>query len=188
MSHSSISSKMIIFLMIIPAFSGCMEDSVEDPLELEFSVDYLVGGEFQNLRIVGSDSMSVLVPYLIFNPDTGYFQNGTILDFNTAYASYTIQILVPPSSEECIFLMAEYGREEWPVRKTNESWREWVERDGHVLGLENSIGAKLKSTNSTLSSVQRSNITTGAVQYQFLDVLRPIREGVTLEEGSLHGA
>ena len=188
MSHSSISSKIIFFLMIIPAFSGCMEDSVEDPLELEFSVDYLVGGEFQNLRIVGSDRMSVLVPYLIFNPDTGYFQNGTILDFNTAYTSYAIQILVPPNSEECIFLMAEYGREEWPVRKTNESWREWVERDGHLLGLENNIGAKIKSTNSTFSSVQRSNITTGAVQYQFLDVLRPIREGVTVEEGSLYGS
>ena len=188
MGSSSISSKIVVFLMIFPAFSGCMEDSVEDPLELEFSVDYLVGGEFQNLRIVSSDRMSVLVPYLMFNPDTGYFQNGTILDFNSAYASYTIQILVPPSSEECIFLMAEYGRQEWPVRKTNESWREWVERDGHLLGLENNIGAKIKSTNTTFSSVQRSNITTGAVQYQFLDVLRPIRESVTVEEGSLHGA
>ena len=118
MGYSSISSKIVVFLMILPAFSGCMEDSVEDSLELEFSVVYLVGGEFQNLRIVSSDRMSVLVPYLMFNPDTGYFQNGTILDFNSAYASYTIQILVPPSSEECIFLMAEYGREEWPVRKT----------------------------------------------------------------------
>ena len=99
MRSSSFSSKIVVFLMIIPAFSGCMEDSVEDPLKLEFSVDYLVGGEFQNLRVVSSDRMSVLVPYLIFNPDTGYFQNGTILEFNSAYASYTIQILVPPSSE-----------------------------------------------------------------------------------------
>ena len=86
-------------LMIFPALCGCMEDSVEDPLELEFSVDYLVGGEVQNLGIMASDRMSVLVPYLIFNPDTGYYQNGTILDFNSAYSSYTIQILVPPSSE-----------------------------------------------------------------------------------------
>ena len=172
MKASGTFSSVIIFLMILPAFSGCMEDSVEDPFKLDFSVDYLVGGEFQNLRIVGSDRMSVLVPYLIFNPDTGYFQNGTILDFNNAYASYTIQILVPPSSEECIFLMAEHGREEWPVRKTNESWREWVERDGHLLGAENSIGAKFKDTNSTFSSLERSNITTGGVEYQFLDVLR----------------
>ena len=82
MGYSSISSKIVVFLMLFPAFSGCMEDSVEDPLELEFSVDYLVGGEFQNLRVVGSDRMSVLVPYLMFNPDTGYFQNGTILNFN----------------------------------------------------------------------------------------------------------
>ena len=186
-SHNSI-PKFITFLLLFPAISGCVEDSVDNPLELDFSVDFLVGGEVQNLRILSSERMSVLVPYLVYNPGTGYFQNGTILDFNDDYASHTIQILVPPSSEECIFLLSEYGREEWPVRKTNESWREWVDRDGHLLGLENNIGAKLKSTNSTFSSIQRSNITTGAVEYQFLDVLRPIREGSTVEEGSLHGA
>ena len=75
MSRSSISSKMVLFLMIFPAFSGCMEDSVEDPLELEFSVAYLVGGEFQNLRIVSSDSMSVLVPYLMFNSECHMYIN-----------------------------------------------------------------------------------------------------------------
>ena len=138
---------------------------------MEFSVDNLVGGEVQTLRIVSSDRMSVLVPYLMFNSDTGYFQNGTILDFSNAYSSYTIQIIVPPSSEECIFLMAEYGREEWPIRKTNESWREWVESGGNLLGLKNSIGAKIKSTNSSFPSVQRSNVTTGSVEYIFLDVL-----------------
>ena len=180
MHNLSMTSKVIAFLMIFPAISGCVEDSVLDPLELEFSVDTLVGGEVQTLRIVSSDRMSVLVPYLMFNSETGYIQNGTILDFNAAYSSQTIQILVPPSSDECIFLMAKYGREEWPIRKTNESWREWVERDGNLIGLENSIGAKIKSTNSTFPSVQRSNITTGSVEYQFLDVSRPIREGSSI--------
>jgi len=185
-SHNLI-PKFITFLLLFPAISGCVEDSVDDPFELEFSVEFLVGGEVQNLRILSSERMSVLVPYLIYNPDTGYFQNGTILDFSGDYESHTIQILVPPSSEECIFLMSEYGREEWPVRKTNESWREWVNRGGHLLGLENNIGAKIKYTNSTFNSVQRSNITTGAVEYQFLDVSRPIRTGLTVEEGSLYG-
>ena len=186
MQNPSMTSKVIAFLMIFPAVSGCVEDSVVDSLELEFSVDTLVGGEVQTLRIVSSDRMSVLVPYLMFNSETGYFQNGTILDFSNAYSSNTIEILVPPSSEECIFLMAEYGREEWPIRKTNESWREWVERDGNLLGLENSIGAQIKSTNSTYSSVQRSNVTTGSVEYTFLDVLRSIREGSSIEEGAFH--
>ena len=63
-NHSN-TSKIVAILMLIPAFSGCMEDSVEDPYKLDFSVDYLVGGEFQNLRIVGSDRMSVLVLSLI---------------------------------------------------------------------------------------------------------------------------
>ena len=45
--------------------------------------------------------------------------------------------------------MAEYGRNEWPVRKTNESWREWVERGGHSEGLGNEIGAKRVSGNLT---------------------------------------
>ena len=176
MQNHSLTSKIIAFLMVMPAISGCVEDSVEEPLKLDFSVNFLVGGEVQNLRILSSERMSVLVPYLIYNPDTGYFQNGTILDFNSAYASYTIQILVPPSSEECMFLMAEYGREEWPVRKTNESWREWIDRDGHLQGLDGNIGARLQSTNSTYPSLQRANVTTGSVEYQFLDVLRPIRD------------
>ena len=188
MKDSSILSKIIIFLLIFPALSGCMEDTVDDSFSLSFSLDTLVGGELQILRITSSDRMSVLVPYLVFNQETNYIQNGTVLDFNSDYSSHTVQILVPPSSEECVFLMAEYGRDEWPLRKTNESWREWVTRDGHLFGLENNIGAKIKSTNSTFHSLQRSNVTASTVEYQFLDVVRPSREGLSIEEGSLHGS
>ena len=92
-----------LFLMIFPAFCGCMESDSEDSFNLEFSVSNLVGGEVQTLRITSTSSMSVLVPYLVLNPDTSYVQNGTILDFDSAYSSHTFQILVPPSSEECIF-------------------------------------------------------------------------------------
>ena len=187
MLNSSSASKILVFLLIFPAVSGCVEDTIDDSFSLSFSLDTLIGGELQTLRITSSDRMSVLVPYLLFNGETNYIQNGTVLDFNSDYSSHTIQILVPPSSEKCIFLMAEYGREEWPVRKTNESWNEWVERDGHLLGLENNIGAKIKSTNSSFHSLQRSNITTGVVEYQFLDVLRLSREGSSVEEGSLYG-
>jgi hypothetical protein len=187
MVNSSSLSKILVFLLVFPAVSGCMDDEIDVEFSLSFSVNNLVGGELQTLQIVSSDRMSILVPYLVYNPETTYVQNGTVLDFNRAYSSHTIQILVPPSSEECIFLMAEYGRDEWPLRKTNESWREWVERDGNILGLENNIGAKVKSTNSTLSSLERSTITTGSVEYNFLEVLRPIRDGSSIEEGSLYG-
>ena len=178
----------IAFLLLFPAISGCVEDSVDTSLSLDFSVDSLVGGEVQNLRIASSDRMSVLVPYLVYNPDTGYFQNGTILNFDASYSSHSIQLLVPPSGVKCIFLLSYYDRTEWPLRKTNESWNEWVERDGHLLGAENSIGARLKETNSTFSSLERTNVTTDGVEYQFLDILRPIRDSSTIEQGSLHGA
>jgi len=177
-----------LFLMILPAFCGCMESDSEDSFNLEFSVSNLVGGEVQTLRITSTSSMSVLVPYLVLNPDTSYVQNGTILDFDSAYSSHTFQILVPPSSEECIFLMGENGREEWPVRHTNESWREWVERGGNNEGLVNEIGVRIKSNNSTFSGLQRSNITTGSVKYVFLDVLRPFEEGLSIEDGALHSS
>ncbi|CAI8268203.1 MAG: Leupeptin-inactivating enzyme 1 [Chloroflexota bacterium] len=178
----------IAFLLLFPAISGCVEDSVDTSLSLDFSVDTLVGGEVQNLRISSSDRMSVLVPYLVYNPDTGYFQNGTILNFDASYSSHSIQLLVPPSGVKCIFLLSYYDRAEWPLRKTNESWSEWIERDGHLSGVENSIGAKLKETNSTFSSLERTNVTTDGVEYQFLDILRPIRDSSTIEQGSLHGA
>ena len=106
MVNSSSASKILVFLLIFPAVAGCMEDTVEVQFNLSFSVDNLVGGELQTLQIISSDRMSVLVPYLMYNPETNYVQNGTVLGFNRAYSSHTIQIIVPPSSEECIFLMA----------------------------------------------------------------------------------
>ena len=187
MSLDASVSKLVAFLLLFPAISGCVEEDPVEPLEISFSVGYLVGGEFQSIRIVSSDRMSVLVPYLLVNPETGYVQNGTVLNFNSGFESQTVEILGPPGAVECIFLMSEFGREEWPVRKTNESWREWVDRDGHLQGLDGNIGARLQSTNSTYPSLQRSNVTTGPVEYAFLDVLRPIRDGSTIEEGALHG-
>ena len=187
MSLDASVSKLVAFLLLFPAISGCVEEESVEPLEISFSVDFLVGGEFQTIRIVSSDRMSVLVPYLLVNPETGYVQNGTVLNFNSGFESQTVEILGPPGALECIFLMSEFGREEWPVRKTNESWREWVDRDGHLLGLDGNIGARLQSTNSTYPSLQRSNVTTGSVEYAFLDVLRPISDVSTIEEGALHG-
>ena len=63
--------------MVMPAISGCVEDSVEEPLKLDFSVNFLVGGEVQNLRILSSERMSVLVPYLIYNPHLYKLNNNT---------------------------------------------------------------------------------------------------------------
>jgi len=186
-NHQSVSFG-ILFLMIFPAFCGCMEDDAEVSPNLSFSVDYLVGGEVQTLRITSSDRMSVLVPYLVLNPDTNYIQNGTVLDFSSSYSSHTIQLLVPPSSEECIFLIAEYGRQEWPVRKTNESWREWVDTGGHSLGLDSEIGARSYFDNSTFSSLGKAVVIAGSVNYEFLDVFRPVEEGFAVDEGSLHSA
>ena len=57
MQNHSMASKIIAFLMVLPAISGCVEDSVEEPLKLNFSVDFLVGGEFQSIRIVQTKKM-----------------------------------------------------------------------------------------------------------------------------------
>ena len=64
--------------------------------------------------------MSVLVPYLVYNPDTGYFQNGTILNFDASYSSHTIQILVPPwfcNVSFCYHIMRSHRM---ASKKTNE--------------------------------------------------------------------
>jgi hypothetical protein len=142
MSLNSPVSKVVVFLLLFPAISGCMEEEPKEPLEISFSLDSLEGGVFQSLRLTSSARMSVMVPYLVINPGTGYVQNGTVLDFNAGYDTHAIQILGPPGAVDCIFLMAEYGRDDWPVRKTNESWREWIARDGHLQGFDGNIGAK----------------------------------------------
>ena len=64
-------------------FAGCLGSNDEGlPVadDLDVGVQTLIGGIFQNVKFSASNDLSVYIPYLIMNPDSGYVQNSTIID------------------------------------------------------------------------------------------------------------
>ena len=63
---------------------------------------------------------------MVLQPNTGYIQNGTVLDLGEN-EEYEIVILIPPRIDSFIVLIGEPGREYFPIREGNVSWKTWIE-------------------------------------------------------------
>ena len=72
---------MVLILLLTP-ISGCFgsEDSSVDAGDLQISSDSLSAGFFQTLELTASNKMSVFVPFLIKDPESGFVQNSTVID------------------------------------------------------------------------------------------------------------
>ena len=177
-------------LFLFPTLSGCLgvslddEDVLSDSLNISPSV--LTAADFQMVDFTAEKPMSVFVPYLVVNPISGYIQNGTVLDFSSNWDSISIDILVPPNNEKAIFLVGELGRNNWPLRATNESWDEWILRGATNQGSNNSNAAIRYSDNSTFLSTRPQQMNTIDVGYVEVPVSRPFRDDLTVEQGTKH--
>ena len=84
--------------------SLCMEGasgSADDGnrfLDLSVDVDVLASGFFQAVELRSSLRMSVYVPYLLLDPETGFVQNSTVVDIEKGTA-VNLDVLVPPRSD-----------------------------------------------------------------------------------------
>ena len=58
-------------------------------------------------------------------------QNGTVFDLKDG-KSISMNVLFPPRNSEIIFLIGDYGRENWPIRAPDVSWVAWA--DGQTEG------------------------------------------------------
>ena len=151
----------IALVILATPLSGCFsfeEESSIQSEDLSVSPEVLVGAHFQSVEFSSSSSMSVHVPYLVIDAESGYVINGTTLDFDGG-GTTTIEMLAPSNLHSAHFLLGELGRDSWPLRATNQSWEEWF--------------------NSSEFDVSA---------YPFLEhpVLRENESGYTLEEGALH--
>ena len=108
--------------------SGCFSPDDDSIListdKISISPEVLLGAQFQTVNFTTSSSMSIHVPYLVLDEDSGYVVNGTTLDFASS-GTKSIEMLAPSNLNMSYFLLGEYGREEWPMRATNQSWGEW---------------------------------------------------------------
>ena len=178
----------LVCVMLLAPLSGCFgEDDNSTSIrtgDVVISPEVLIGGIFQGVTISADRDLSAYVPYLILNKDTGFVQNSTVVDLK-AGENVLLTVLAPPRADTAVVLLGEYGRENWPVRNLDESWKTWWQRSGFTdtsaQGLE-----RVNGENGTIDTVRPATMNGGEVTVVLLNVQRPQAPGFTEDEGGRH--
>jgi len=133
------SAVCLALLILASPISGCFSESegqvVVPPGELGVSPSPLVGAALQSVQFTASSPMSVHVPYLVKDDESGFFTNGTTLRFDSP-GSRTIEMIAPPNTGSAFFLLGKPGFFEESglgvLRSSNQSWLDLFESDGFL--------------------------------------------------------
>ena len=178
----------LVLIMMMAPLAGCFGENdggagVESG-DVTITPAILNGGVFQGLTVSADEDLSAYIPYLIQNKDTGYVQNSTVVDLR-AGESVLLSVLAPPRTDTAVVLLGDYGRENWPIRFVDESWRTWYERDGDEA--TDSPGIMRESgVNGTLDTVLHSNNSGGKVVVIRIPVERPMAAAYSEADGGRH--
>lgn len=143
----------LVLLFCLAPLSGCFGEDVDTSVsegDVTITPKVLSGGVFQGVTISAESDLSAFVPYLIMNPENGFVQNSTVVDLK-AGESIQLSVLAPPRTDTAVVLIGEFGRENWPIRDLEESWRTWYARDGFESG--DNQGIVRVSSNTSLDAV-----------------------------------
>ena len=143
----------LVLLFCLAPLSGCFGEDVDTSVsegDVTITPKVLSGGVFQGVTISAESDLSAFVPYLIMNPENGFVQNSTVVDLK-AGESIQLNVLAPPRTDTAVVLIGEFGRENWPIRDLEESWRTWYARDGFESG--DNQGIVRVSSNTSLDAV-----------------------------------
>ena len=179
-------SFLLILLVLNASMVGCFANNEKSDMPnadaLTIAPDPLTAGIFQTISFKADEAMRVLVPYLVLQPNTGYIQNGTVLDLGEN-EDYEIVILIPPRIDNFVVLVGEPGREYFPIREGNVSWTTWIEN-----GMKNSRGVKIIDSEFENGLLQLSNSTEtgGYVSVKVATIIRQVAAGVSIENGGAH--
>ena len=93
---------LLVVLMVSAPLSGCFgeEDSVPTSSDLSVNPDVMVAGSFQLVSLSAEEGMSVYVPYLVKDPETGFVQNSTVVDIGRG-DTVLLEVLAPPRAGAC---------------------------------------------------------------------------------------
>tara|TARA_Y100000766_G_scaffold45130_1_gene35361 strand:+ start:21653 stop:23377 length:1725 start_codon:yes stop_codon:yes gene_type:complete len=173
--------------MMLAPLAGCFGEGGGDSAittgDVSVTPETLIGGVFQGLTITADVDLSAYVPYLILNDDSGFVQNSTVLDLK-AGDSVLLTVLAPPRTDTAVILLGEYGRQDWPVRNIDESWKTWWNRGGYAD--ETSQGLTRVNGNGSIDTVQSSPTNGGDVTSIILKIQRPEAPGFPESEGGRH--
>ena len=139
---------LMVLLMALAPLSGCFGDGGSDPSSSDLSVnpEVVVAGYFQPLSLSAGEDMSVYVPYLIKDPETGFVQNTTVVDIRGG-DTVLLEMLAPPRTDGVFMLIGDYGRGYWPIRGESESWETWLSRGGDD-GMDSQGAIRIPANNS----------------------------------------
>ena len=180
-------SVLLVFLFLSAPISGCFgndEGVVDYSDHVQVTPSTLIGGIFQGVTITTTHDMSAFVPYLILNKDTGFVQNSTVVDIK-AGKPVLLTVLAPPRTDTAIILVDEYGRENWPIRDLNESWRTWYNREGYNQDDNQGI-ARVSNNNSSIDTIQSAVYNGGSATAIPVNIERPMAVAYPESEGGRH--
>ena len=178
----------LVCVMLLAPLSGCFGEDDSSTLirtgDVVITPEVFIGGIFQGVTISADRDLSAYVPYLILNKDTGFVQNSTVVDVK-AGEDVLLTVLAPPRTDTAVVLLGEIGRENWPVRNLDESWKTWWQRSGftdtNAQGLE-----RVNGENGTIDTVRPATMNGGEVTVVLLNVQRPQAPGFSEAEGGRH--
>ena len=178
----------LVALMLLTPLSGCFGegdgegfDSLDD---VAVTPAKLIGGVFQGVTVSADADVSAYVPYLMLNPDNGFVQNSTVVDLK-AGESVLLTVLAPPRTDTALVLFGDYGRENWPVRSLEESWRTWYQREGYDR-TDNPGIQRVAGVNGSLDTVMPSNSSGGPVYAMRVPIERPMAPAYPEADGGRH--
>ena len=178
----------LVCIMMLAPLAGCFGETGEDSRvgtgDVTITPETLIGGVFQGLTISADRDLSAYSPYLILNTDTQFVQNSTVLDLK-AGESVQLTVLAPPRTDTAVILVGEYGRESWPIRSIDESWKTWWERGGFEAQSGQGV-SRVAGLNNSIDTVNTTVSNGGAATPILLTIERPQAPGFTESEGGRH--
>ena len=179
---------LLVLVFISASFSGCFGenevDGVSSANDVVVTPAILSGGVFQGLTIAAEKDLSAFIPYLIKNDDTGYVQNSTVVDLE-AGESILLNVLAPPRTDTVVVLIGDYGRENWPIRFVDESWKTWYVRNGYDLD-DNPGIKRIEGVNGSIDTITYSNESDGPVIATTIPVKRDMAAAYSEADGGRH--
>lgn len=178
----------LVLIMVMAPLAGCFGENDEDGVvksgDVTITPVTMIGGVFQGLTIAAEQDLSAFIPYLIKNQESGFIQNSTVLDLR-AGDSVLLNVLAPPRTDTAVVLLGDYGRENWPIRSIDESWKTWYDRSGFEGG--DALGImRVPGVNGTLDTVVPSNSSSSGVLAVRIAVERPMAAAYGEADGGRH--
>ena len=188
MRDRSLQALFLVCIMVLMPVSGCFGEQNETGPASEGDVVVTpmvwAGGVFQGITIEAETDLSAFVPYLVQNEEEGFIQNSTVVDIK-AGESVLLSVLAPPRTDTALIMIGDYGRENWPIRTLEESWRTWYQRDGYDSGDNDGI-VRIQGSNGSIDAVQPANESGGPVIALRIPVERPMAAAYGEGEGGRH--